>query len=102
MIKLAAEVRRNNKGDNLESEIKEYRGVKGGGFETVVQEETVGQENFFETVYQEDLETVGQADLETVGREDSAPPKISRKKSVLLHVMSELGIKITKKRSMSL
>ena len=61
VIKGSDEVGWNNIGDDLESEIKEDRGDKGGDLETV------GKEDFYETVEQEGLETVGQ--------EDSAPPK---------------------------
>ena len=65
VIKGADKVGRNNRGDDLESVIKEERGYKGGDLETV------RQEDFFESVDQEDLETVGQ--------EDSTPPAPPRR-----------------------
>ena len=53
MIKGAYKVGRKNRGGDLESVIKEYRGKKGDNFETV------GKEYFFETVEREYFETVG-------------------------------------------
>ena len=60
MIKGLDEVRRKNRGDDLESVFKEDRGKK------LYNLETVGQEDLFKSVEQEDLETVG--------KEDSSPP----------------------------
>ena len=74
VIKGAEEVGRKNRGDNLESAIKEGMGKKGGGFERVGQDERFGQEDLSETVEQEYLEIDGEEDLETVGKEYYAPP----------------------------
>ena len=51
MIKGLEEVGRKNRGDDLESPIKEDRGKKGDDLETI------GKEDFFESVDQDDLET---------------------------------------------
>ena len=119
VIKGADEVRGKNRGDDLESEIKEDRGKIGDNLETV------GQEDFFKSVDQEDLEkfgqedsvppksptptirsqrTVDQEDLETVEQEDSAPPappsptRGIQQKAVLLNLMLELGLKSRRKK----
>ena len=117
MTKGVEKVGRKNKGDYLESAIKEDKGKEGDALEKV------GKDNLFETVEQKDLDTVGkedsappapprrsqrkveQEDFEQLGRRirpQPPHPKEVNKKAVLLHVMSELGLKSGIKRTMSL
>ena len=71
VIKGVDRVRSNNIGDDLKSVIKEDTGKKGNDLETV------GKDNFFKSVDQEDLETVGREDSKPPN--PPAPPRISQR-----------------------
>ena len=86
VIKREGKVRRKNRGDYLESVIKEDRGKKGDDFETG------GKEDLFESVEQEDFEKVRQDYYNP--SDPPYPPRISQR-TVLGRIWKQLGRRIT-------